>query len=212
MKQTLLRLWIVRHGETEANQKQYIQGQSESPLTAMGISQANRLAKRLRGFRFDAVFSSDLSRAVDTATIIAPKNEIITLRHLRERALGPLEGKSFEEAEAEYPVLLAAVRSYAAAEDAVPESMETRTRLVARAGEALEDIRARCPEGAAVAVSHGGLLSAIFCHVIGPIPPYRPRVTNTSLSLIVHDGRRWQLSTWNDTLHLHEPGEPAIPW
>lgn len=91
-------IYIVRHGETEWNLKRIVQGQMDSPLTDLGISQAKDLAKELREIKFDLVFSSDLLRAKKTAEIIAAEHKLTveTTELLRERAFGKLEGKPVE--------------------------------------------------------------------------------------------------------------------
>ena len=64
--------YIVRHGETAANSRNVVQGQNDVPLNETGLAQAARLAERLKAVHFDAVYASDLSRAMRTARIIAP--------------------------------------------------------------------------------------------------------------------------------------------
>ena len=88
--------YIVRHGQTEYNQNLIIQGHADSPLTELGEEQARNLAKKLKGVKFDAVFSSDLVRAKRTAEIIAKERqlEVIEKEIIRERTYGRLEGKS----------------------------------------------------------------------------------------------------------------------
>lgn len=209
----MLKLWLVRHGETIANRDHCIQGQSESPLTACGRSQAERLRERLKRFRFDAVFSSDLSRAVETARIIAPGHPLVTLESLRERAFGPWEGKSFLELKADNPALCKVLFQDALIEETLLPGMESGPQLMDRAGVALEAIRARCPEGVAIAVSHGGTLRAVFYHIHGTILRHRPTMSNTALGLVVHDGMRWHIRSWNDSSHLQEgrpSGETAV--
>lgn len=88
-------LYLVRHGETEWNVQKINQGQSESSLTEKGIEQAKETAEKLKDIKFDAIFSSDLSRAYKTAEIIKLDRGIViqTSKLLRERAHGSFEGK-----------------------------------------------------------------------------------------------------------------------
>lgn len=90
----LCTIYIVRHGETDWNAKNLVQGHTNIPLNKKGINQAKQLAKTLRNIRFAAVFSSDLLRAKRTAEIIAleKKLAITTTKILRERCYGQLEG------------------------------------------------------------------------------------------------------------------------
>jgi len=95
MNNKLTTIYIVRHGETEWNLKEIMQGHVDSPLTAKGHEQAMSLAIKLREIKFDAIFSSDLARAQKTAEYIAieKKLAIITTRALRERCYGKYDGR-----------------------------------------------------------------------------------------------------------------------
>src|SRR5688500_1044189 len=64
-------LWLIRHGESEGNRAGLLQGQRDYPLSARGRQQAQRLAERLGTVRFDALYSSDLTRALDTARAVS---------------------------------------------------------------------------------------------------------------------------------------------
>ncbi len=88
-------IYIVRHGETDWNTKKVTQSHIDVPLNETGIEQAYSLAQQLEDIRFEAIFSSDLSRASKTAEIIATerKLEIKTSEKLRGRDFGQFEGK-----------------------------------------------------------------------------------------------------------------------
>lgn len=93
-----MKLFVVRHGETDWNAQHIAQGQTDIPLNAHGIEQAERLCETLkqRGLKFDAVYSSPLERVRRTAEIITGNQYNIVLdKHLNERNLGDLEGTSF---------------------------------------------------------------------------------------------------------------------
>lgn len=90
---------ITRHGETVANGKNVIQGQTQGKLSPRGIMQASRLAKKLRHKRIDVVFSSDLKRASDTAYEIALQHgvPVYHIKWLRGRHSGACEGKRWDD-------------------------------------------------------------------------------------------------------------------
>lgn len=92
-------LYVVRHGETEWNVKKIIQGHKDSPLTQRGTRQVKRLVKKLSHLSFDAVFTSDLMRAKDTAAMIALERKlaVVTAQALRERNYGRLTGRQRAE-------------------------------------------------------------------------------------------------------------------
>ncbi len=92
-------LYVVRHGQTVWNVERKLQGQQNSDLTDVGISQARELREELSHIHFDAVFSSDASRAKQTAEIITLNKQLAveTSHLLRERNFGAYEGKTYDE-------------------------------------------------------------------------------------------------------------------
>ncbi len=92
---------LVRHGETEWNRDNRLQGNKNSPLTEQGISQAYNTGKILKNIRIDKVYSSPLQRAVHTAKIITDNRNLnlVYNNNLKEINLGPWEGKTKEETE-----------------------------------------------------------------------------------------------------------------
>jgi len=91
-----MKLIIARHGETEENAKGIAQGHLPGKLNANGIKQAKQLALRLKDEKIDAIYSSDLARAADTARIVAkyhPNTKIEFVQDLRERDMGDFSGK-----------------------------------------------------------------------------------------------------------------------
>lgn len=87
-------LYLVRHGETEWNIIHRIQGQLDSELTENGITESKKQAEKLRDIQFDAIFSSDLSRAAKTAEILKLDRQlaVATNKALRERTFGKYDG------------------------------------------------------------------------------------------------------------------------
>lgn len=105
----MLKLFIVRHGETEFNVQKRMQGRIDSPLTQKGIDNAISLGKQLKDIRFDKIYTSPSPRAYRTAELIKAElrdqGEILihTEDELREMNLSEWEGKSIEEIERQYP-------------------------------------------------------------------------------------------------------------
>ena len=100
----MTRFIAIRHGETKWNVEARIQGQGDSPLTAAGISQAEAIAQRLAGEKFDVLVASDLGRAAETARRIALRcgMELATDARLRERNFGLGEGLTYDEIDHRY--------------------------------------------------------------------------------------------------------------
>ena len=95
-----MKLTLVRHAESEGNVRKLIQGHTDYPLTQNGHEQAQRVAKRFAGERFDAIYASDLERASQTAQAIIdkhPESEVVYDERLRERYFGTLEDRSTQE-------------------------------------------------------------------------------------------------------------------
>jgi len=92
-------LYIVRHGETDWNVKELLQGHADIPLNKFGEEQAKQLAKKLTKVNFAIAFTSDLLRAKKTAEIIALEKKIVvrTTKTLRERYFGHFEGTKWRE-------------------------------------------------------------------------------------------------------------------
>ncbi len=95
------KIYLVRHGQTDANLHHIVQGQTDTPLNAIGMAQAKQVAKKLRVLQSEFVISSDLKRAKQTAEIIAKICQIPIGfdSRLREMRLGVWEGKTFEDLE-----------------------------------------------------------------------------------------------------------------
>jgi broad specificity phosphatase PhoE len=137
---------FVRHGETEWNRLHRWQGHADTPLNDTGRRQARELARELAAQRVDAVYSSDLSRARETAEAIAAEHGLPVHLDpdLREIDVGGREGLTREEVEQRFPD---------GGWDG--ETRDAHTRRVLRA---LERIAAEHPDGRVVVVGHGGTL------------------------------------------------------
>jgi broad specificity phosphatase PhoE len=160
-------LWLVRHGETEWNREHRFMGQQDIPLNPEGLRQAAELAAGLKGQRFDALFSSDLLRARQTAEVLAATLKI-PLRldaRLREVLLGDWQGEAHAEIQARFPAQWA--ERHANPPDFRPPGGETIAEVAARASAAVDEIAAVFPNGRVLLVSHGILLAALICRARG---------------------------------------------
>lgn len=146
-------LYLVRHGETAWNQQRRIQGTTDIPLNDTGREQAARTGRLLARREWNAVVASPLSRARETASIIAAElglPEPTTDERLVERNYGEAEGLDFEEMQRLFP------------EDAAVPGREKRSAVAARAFDALLDIAHHHGHEAVVVVSHGGLIRSVL--------------------------------------------------
>lgn len=140
-------LYLVRHGETVDNARQLMQGQTQGELNENGVLQAKALSEQWRNRVIDAVISSDLKRAVDTAAVIAAPHglEVVTTSLLRERDWGEFTGRYIPDLKNE----------------PWPENVESLENLLSRAGEFITYVRQTFPGKKVLAVGHGIVNKAI---------------------------------------------------
>ncbi|MDD3819695.1 MAG: histidine phosphatase family protein, partial [Actinomycetota bacterium] len=101
----MVRLLLIRHGETEYNLNKRYCGFSNPPLNAYGISQVKILAKKIRSYEVSVVYSSDLLRAKQTAQLLFPDHQIKVTPDFREYNFGIFEGLTYSEIMKSYPLL-----------------------------------------------------------------------------------------------------------
>ena len=196
---------LIRHGQTEWNLAGRFQGQLDSNLSPLGISQAKALASLLEQEPLEQLYSSDLGRAYDTAQILMPQpNSLIkTDARLRERAMGVFEGNTRPSIETQFP---AAWKLYKSLDPgyAIEGGGESIHDVRTRTFECLENL-AELHRGQSVGcVSHGGLIRIALKTILG-IPfetQTRFRVQNTSVHHLVRDTDGWAVKTLGAVNHL----------
>ena len=149
---------LARHGETDWNRDQRWQGHSDTRLNEAGREQARRLAETLDGI--DAVYSSDLARARETAEIAAARLgiEVRIDERLRERSFGAWEGLTIEEIEERYREAHDRWRS---GEGPGADDAEAFDAFAARVHSFLDDVLRRHPDETVLVVGHGGSIRVI---------------------------------------------------
>ena len=156
---------FLRHGESVGNAEERFQGQSDFPLTETGREQARALADRWfkEEMKFDLVLTSPLSRAQETAKIVAGKLSVQVEANpiWLERNAGGVSGLTREEASKLFPE-----PEFTTPYDAFGESGEGDWELYLRAGKALHDLIKR-PAGKYLIVTHGGLLNKVMYVILG---------------------------------------------
>jgi probable phosphoglycerate mutase len=161
-------LILVRHGETDWNRDGRWQGQADAPLNERGREQARALADELAGEPVDAVYASDLSRARETAEIIAARLDrepVEVDRRLREVHVGGWSGLTMAEIEDRFP---ADFERWRAGDPAHAFSGgETYAAMGERVVDGLAEIASRHPDGHVVVVLHGGSIRGALAHAAG---------------------------------------------
>jgi broad specificity phosphatase PhoE len=205
----VLRLLLVRHGVTDWNEARRYQGQTDTPLNDEGRRQAHLLAHALAGETVSKLYASDLKRAAETAAILAETLgvHVESTKALREMRFGVLEGRTWAEAQASDPEMLAA---WLADRDTPPPGGETQTAFIARIANFLDNIRREHDGETVLLAAHGGPLTEIIRQALG-LPPEKRwgvRLDNTSLSeLHLYDDTAI-LVRLNSTCHLGPDSRP----
>lgn len=198
-----MRLYIVRHGETDFNRDRMMQGYHEIPLNERGIRQATLLAHRLKEERLNRIICSDLRRAVMTGCIVASHTgaPLDYDPALRERNPGLLTGKSYDEEP----------RFFTDIEFVPPEGEGVRAfrSRVRRAFEHLAHRADLATERVAV-ITHGLVCHAFVCEFFGDDAAEGIGSRNAALTLAEHDGGRWTLVARDCATHLAGEEPPRI--
>ena len=201
----MVRLILVRHGETEWNRLRQIQGSnSDIPLNKTGKKQAESLAIRLKSEPVQAIHSSPLRRSLDTAQAIARHHqlEVCLEPDLREFNLGELEGIKIEDLNKSYREILL-VTSEGEILPTVPGGESLRDVQI-RAWNTVQRLVSQHPDGLIVIVSHYFVLLTIICTGLNlPLLEMgRLRLDASSISTLIFDGKTPRLLHFNDTCHL----------
>ena len=155
--------WLIRHGQTDWNLIGRFQGHTDIPLNSKGLAQANELAHKLASKEFDAIYSSDLSRAVQTAKVISEQLNlpVRTDTRLREICQGEWEGMLLAEVREKYQFDPAQANT--SPETSRAPGGESVNEVAARMAAAINSIAALYPTGRVLLVSHGLAVATLYC-------------------------------------------------
>jgi broad specificity phosphatase PhoE len=202
---SVTRLFLVRHGATTATEEDRFSGSTSAALSEEGRWQAARLGERLARQNITAIYSSPLSRALETARIVAGhcRLEPVTREGLREIDHGHWEGMKREDVERQFSP------EYAAWEadpfTFAPLGGESGVAVLARALPVIREIVAAHPGQQLLVVSHKATLRLVLSSLLGFDPRgYRDRLDQSPACLNVVDFRdpvRVRLMLFNDTSH-----------
>lgn len=198
------RLLLVRHGITESNSARKFVGYSDVELSTAGYRQVEQLRERLVDDKIDAVYSSDLRRALVTAEVISSghKVDIVTCPELREVNYGNVEGLTFEEISRLYPEVAESLTNFSLRLK-FPGG-EDFEGFIERASKFLDKLKKHTPSQTMLIVSHGGPLRVLICCLLGiDLGHWRQiRLDNASLSIVETSSQGTIVSLLNDTSHL----------
>jgi len=205
-----MKLFLVRHGQTDWNILRRFQGQSDIPLNEVGQKQAMALADRLSTQHIDTLYFSDLQRTHETANIISSlsgcKPELHPDPHLREINFGDWEGLTYNEIKEKYPDALAE-RENDIYKNAPPNG-ETLEQLCTRVRTILDELYAKHKDQVVLIVSHGGVLQILLCLALNlkPTMYWQFHLSTASLSEVAFypKGDGAILNLLNDICHLEK--------
>ena len=208
------RICLVRHGETSWNAEKRIQGNIDVGLDETGMAQADAAAQWLAPLAMDALYSSDLLRARQTAErLAAALKRVPVLRpEFRERRYGLFEGLTYEQSRTRYPDV------YAQFEERVPDF------VIPYGGESLQQLHLRVSSGlrrlvdehrgqTIAVVTHGGVLDIVNRLVRGT-SLRQPRdflIPNAGINWVSASGDDWRMEAWGVTDHLTIVGLDELP-
>lgn len=186
-------LGFIRHGTTDWNISGRLQGQNDIPLNDAGKWQARMLGSRLMKERWDAVVSSDLIRAKETADIIAAIagfGPVRAERRLRERTHGRLDGTTLEERIAEWGEQW----------KSLDHGVESDERLFERGIACLTELSAEYEGKKVLVVTHGAFIAVMLQGMLADMP--EGSIQNTSLTIVDKRAGSWECGLFNCTAHL----------
>ena len=199
----MTRVILVRHGETDWNKNARFQGQTDVPLSLVGVEQAQKVGIKLSQEDIDAVYSSDLSRAYQTALAIASHHNLAVQKEpaLREINFGQWEGMSRQVIVDDHRDLY---------QQWLENPMETRTpegenfiEVQERGLKALLCIAEKHLDETIVIVAHGGLIKSVICaYIDGGFWDFPQG--NTAVNILEYRSGKFHFITLNDLSHLDE--------
>jgi probable phosphoglycerate mutase len=202
------RVLLIRHGQSQGNAERRFGGHSATALSERGRQQAEGTARAIQSESITAIYSSDLLRAVETATPLAEVLglEIIQTSAFRERSVGHMEGLTFEEAAEQYPDEYAALlrRDF----DHVLLGGESYRQLLDSAAQHLDRAIEENAGGTIAVFSHTGTICILALHLMGALdaPELRPvwiASSNCGITRFeLHAGGFLRVNAVNDTRHL----------
>jgi probable phosphoglycerate mutase len=193
-------IYLLRHGEIGDSIDRFI-GQSDIPLTARGRRQAEEwgLYFRDKGISFDSLYSSDLSRCMETARIIAPDFPVTSRKELREIDMGRWEGLSRKDLKHDYPE---AWKRRGEDPEHRPPDGESFGDLHRRVAPLLDEFLSDKKSINRLIVTHAGVIRIIICHILNVQLDrlFSVGVDYSGLSIIDNGKRPFRIILMNKTL------------
>ena len=204
----MAKLYLIRHGVTDWNRERRFQGQTDIPLAADGLAQAQKLGAHFQKVVLAAVYSSDLSRAWQTAQPIAQACAcpLVAETGLRERAFGVFEGLTHDTIVSEHAQQYQRWRSREP-DFAITGGGESLRALHGRVLAVMTRLAQQHQGDAIALVTHGGVLDCAY-RIAGGLAladPSRPNLLNAAINVVRYRPQTaapFTIESWGDVAHL----------
>ncbi len=199
----MTKLYLIRHGQTDYSRDKKYCGSRDVPLNAEGMLQAEKLARRFSHVAVDAVYASDLRRAIQTAGICFKESRVIVWPSFREMDFGVLEGLGYEDAMKNFPAIYDAW-IHTPLDVTLPQG-ESFGHFCERVDDGMKLLLAENKGKSIALITHGGPIRVILCHALGRGVKdfWSIKQDNAALNMIeYHEGRAAEVVSINDTEHL----------
>ena len=182
---------MVRHGQTTANLAKIFAGNTDVMLTPQGREEALSIRPILSEIPFDKVYTSNLTRAMETQKLALPESEAIQTPLIREYDMGSLVGMGFQQAVETYGVGFTLTRDYT-------QFGGENSKMVCDRIKEFTDMLVADPCDYVIAFAHNGIMSGMLENVIGSeFDRTAVKSHNCSIHVYEHDGYKWRLLAWN---------------
>lgn len=185
-----MKVYLIRHGQTDANKNKIVQGQTDNPLNTQGIRQAKKTGLYLKkqGIKFDYCITSPLSRAIDTANIIKNILHIDLENHIEpriiERDFGALDGKKIQD------------NYYERVHQALVENIETDQMIEDRVRLYFNDLFENHHKDNILMVAHSHVIKALLVQY-QPGFAYDTYLNNCSINILSYKDKRIRIDAYN---------------
>ena len=210
----MVKLYLIRHGEAEGNLYRQMDGSYDSAITELGRRQIQALGHRFQDIPLDAVYSSNLCRAMETAAVLCrlKKLALHTDPRLREVSVGPWEHQPFGTVAEDYPEE-AQLFSFDPFHWHL-DGAETFQAVAERAVAALTDIVHSHEDQSVAVCTHGFLIRSILCKLFYGLDHFElaGKSTNTAVTLLTWEHGTFSLAFKHDASHLDETLQRLPPY
>lgn len=207
-----MKLYFVRHGKTEWNLEDRMQGSKDSPLLPQSYEDMKKCGQALKDIPFEAVYTSPIKRAKETAEgIVSQFDRQVPMHEAKgfvELGFGDLEGEKFNDAQSRFPDEMFSLRNHPEQYDPSAFNGEDYVSMIERSTSVVKNAIKDTKEGPLLFVGHGAMLIACMRTLLGvPLEKLREvggMLDNNSVTVLSYDNGEFTLDDWNNTDFLKD--------